>query len=819
MNIEKFINDQLSVWPLACGNFRALRDVRTKRVTVNGLEVILQHNPARIVSSAAKLDAGTLKTRKCFLCRENRPPEQMRLDFEGRKDRKYDILLNPYPIFRNHLVIAMKEHTPQSIWRRYVDMLDLAKALKDYTVFYNGPECGASAPDHHHFQAAPRGLMPLENDMDRLLGMKAGTGECLRPGKLPETGTGARQESETGGLRHIASNLDADLFLYEKYLHGIVIRGATSKSVAKLFYRLLDCAAIDSLSVPVGGTEDSSASNTSLTPAGSTTAEPKCNVFVWYEAGEYRSAVVFRSVHRSHHYFSDGPDHLTMSPGCADMAGCLVVPVAGEFEKIDEASVESLLTEVSLDGNAEKRIVDRLVRSQKEVSVGIMSAPEIVFEIFTDGAGARKAKFRDGKIEYDGSLYDELFFEAKTSSTMFAEPSFRLYGVTIGAGFHWERKEEQLFAGALKIIVDGDKLTAVNMIGIEDYLVSVISSEMKPTAPIEFLKAHAVISRSWVMRMMMHGNAGAAATDPHAEDAADAMTPVVKMDNDSHPAMSLSEAHDNTIEIIRWYDTENHDRFDVCADDHCQRYQGLSRATDPAAKRAVDETWGQVLMSGGEICDARFSKCCGGITEKFSSCWADADYEYLEGGQKCGCGRATPDLLSKVLNSYDLETDDWYRWQVEYGREELSMLFARRSGLETGEIRSMIPLERGVSGRIVKLEITGSEKIAVIGKELEIRRVLSETHLKSSAFDIEYLDAAGNIVPDEAVYAAAGSSARPVFEKIRLKGSGWGHGVGLCQIGAAVMASAGSSYAAILSHYYPNSFLASNPQNFSADNG
>lgn len=787
MNIDKFINDQLSVWPSACGNFRSLRNVETKKVTVGGLEVILQHNPARIISSAAKLDPGTLEHRKCFLCRENRPGEQMSIEFEGRKGRRYDILLNPYPIFRNHLVIAMKEHCPQSIWRRYVDMLDLAKALPDFTVFYNGPCCGASAPDHHHFQAASRGQMPLENDVDRLLDSYGANGSAEK-------------------LRYLASGLDASVFLYEKFLPGIfVISGKTSKSVAKMFYRMLDCAVWDETAEP----------------------EPKCNVLVWHKGEEFRCVTVFRSSHRSHHYFSSGEDHLTMSPGCADMAGCLVVPVAAEFRKIGADLAGNLLEEVALSREAECRMTDRLTRSQQEVSVGIMSGQEIVFEIFSDGAGPRKARYREGKVEYDGSLYDELFFEARTLSTMFAEPSFRLYGVTIGAGFHWERKEDQSFAGALKIIADRDRLTAVNVLGVEDYLVSVITSEMGVTRKgipglglssceasdrpsLEFLKAHAVISRSWISRYA--GSSGKDGT-------------VIR------PGKAEVRGH---REVIRWYDREDHSRFDVCADDHCQRYQGLTVAACQAAKKAVDATWGQVLVYDGKICDARFSKCCGGVMEKFSTCWEDVDYDYLEGitdnmhgkpvtvseqsfrarvlddGEACFCGRATPEILENVLKPYDMETSDFFRWRAEYGREELSRLFSERSGLHIGEIQALVPLQRGPSGRISRLEIIGSSDTVIIGKELEIRKVLSRSHLKSSAFVIDYLDAGGNVLDAGALTEAAAEGRHTVFDRILLRGAGWGHGVGLCQIGAAVMASEGYLYKDILGHYYPGAVVSRN---------
>ncbi len=740
-DIGKFIKDQLSLWPEACGNFRSLRDIRVRMFDVGGLPVVLQHNPARIVSSAAKLDAGTLKNRKCFLCAANRPEEQTGLEFEGRKGRKYDILVNPYPILRNHLVIAMKEHCAQSIWRRFVDMLDFAAAYPDFSVFYNGPQCGASAPDHHHFQAASKGQLSLENDVN------ASLDTCARYGK-------------SGNLEFMTACLDADMFLYRKYLPGIfVIKGSTSKSVAKLFYRLLDCAERDAGRQP----------------------EPMCNVFVWHSGGEFRCIVVLRSAHRSHHYFSQGDDHLTMSPGCADMAGCLVSPVAAEFERTDAGLLREMLEEVALDRQTEAVVCRRLVRTQKEVSVGIMSGDEIGFEILSDGAGPRKAVFKAGKIEYDGSLFDELYFEAKTLSTMFAEPSFRLYGVTIGVGFHWERREDQQFAGALKVIAGAGSLVAVNVVGVEDYLVSVISSEMKSSSPPEFLKAHAVISRSWLMKQM----GGRDFCRPR-----------------------IARVAGN--EVTRWYCRSDHDLFDVCADDHCQRYQGLTEAAFAAAKDAVDATWGQVLAYGGKICDARFSKCCGGVTEKFSSCWEDVDYDYLQGlsdtpsagtadlsdetafrtwlscGNDSFCGKASPALLARILNSYDMETADFFRWQVRYRRGELSRIFAARSGMDIGEIRTLTPLSRGASGRIVRLEVAGTLGTVIIGKELEIRRVLSESHLKSSAFIVDYDG-----------------------DDIVLTGAGWGHGVGLCQIGAAEMAAEGYDYRSILAHYYPGAELVS----------
>lgn len=744
--IYKFVGDQLSRWPLACDNFRALKNVRVREMDAGGLTVKLQFNPARIVSSAAKLNKEDIAKRKCFLCRDNRPAEQIMLKFEGRKNKKYHILVNPYPIFPDHLVIADARHTDQSIRQRYVDMLDMARKYSEFTFFYNGPRSGASAPDHHHFQAAPSHIIPLECDVDEFFA----------------------KDGNEDALKYVTSLQDAQLYHYQKFTTGIfALRADTSKSMAKLFYRLLDCA-----DIPEGD------------------SEPMFNLFTFYRDGEFRSIVIFRSRHRSHHYFSEGSDHLTMSPGCADMGGVFIVPVEAEYEKMTPELLAEMLAEVSVTKEDEAAIINRLTRIQPKIEVGIMSGKEIEFEILSDGAGPRKAALREGKIEYDGALYDELYFDSQTPSTMFAEPSFILHGVTIGVDFHWERKEDQKFAGALKIIVNKDKLTAVNVVGVEDYLLSVISSEMSASASEEFLKAHAVISRSWLMAQIASSRKDKEVFVP--EGITDLPSLVTHLEMAGH--CDCGKARENEeYTCIRWYDHDDHRLFDVCADDHCQRYQGLTRATGKTVRKVIDSTWGQVLTYEGELCDARFSKCCGGIMERFSVCWEDKDYDYLlplpdapghKDGEKCFCDTDDKAILSQVLNNYDQETVDFYRWTVEYDKRELAALIERKSGVHIGELLSIEPLERGESGRIWKLRIIGSEKTMIIGKELEIRRILSESHLKSSAFDVE-------ITPD----------------KVILKGSGWGHGVGLCQIGAAVMASKGYTYRQILEHYYPNSIL------------
>lgn len=726
--IDKFVKDQLSVWPLAAENYRSLKKAGSKVLSIGGLPVTVQLNPCRRISSEASLDKESINRRPCFLCPENRPAEQTNMEFEGRKGRRYRVTLNPYPIFPSHLVISSFEHTPQSIWHRYQDLLDFVRENNEYLGFYNGPESGASAPDHMHFQACPLGLTPLQNRVDELL---------------------AAGDDNT--LDYLTNVKEARLFHLNEYARGVfVLCGATAKSTAKLFYRLLDCAPV---------------------PDGS--SEPKMNIIAWCHEGEYRTAVIFRERHRPHNYSSSGADHLAMSPGCADLAGVYVTTREEDFDKLDAGLLSQVVREVAASEETEKEIIWRLTRSQRRLEVGIMSGSEIEFEIISDGAGRQKVEYSQGRISYNGALYDELVFEAQTEATMFAEPSFILYGVTIGVDFHWERKVTQKFAGTLKFIVDGGKVTAVNIVGVEDYLLSVISSEMKASAGLEFLKAHAVISRSWVMAQVEHRQSHVSRTPG--------------------PSCPVSEPVEGAEEYIKWFDHDDHTLFDVCADDHCQRYQGLTMAVGDTVRKAVDQTWGLVLTSEGKICDARFSKCCGGRMELFSTCWEDKDYPYLqplpdtadcvEGGDVF-CDTKDEKILSQVLNDYDLETRDFYRWRTEYSRTEVSDLVRRRSGMDFGTIRDLVPVERGPSGRLKRLKVVGDKKTMIIGKELIIRRWLSDSHLKSSAFEVHWDG-----------------------DHLTLDGSGWGHGVGLCQIGAAVMAAKGYSFDRILLHYYPGSTL------------
>ena len=733
MTIHQFVQDQLSTWTLAADNFKALAGVHTKEMNINGLTVQLQFNPARMISSAAKTSKEDLAKRKCFLCRENRPDVQMNIPFHAESGHEYDILVNPYPIFEDHLVVAKSAHKPQEIAGRYVDMLQFARSYDECSFYYNGPCCGASAPDHHHFQGVPRDVMPLEISVNAKL---------------------------KGDWQPLLTEGDASLYHYKGFSTGIfVIRSASAESAAYLFDRVMASADMSEGDV-----------------------EPRINLFSWWTGEEYRTIVYFRRCHRSHHYFSDGPDHLTMSPGCADMAGVFIVPVEEEYKKITPELLAELLEEITIPKEEEDRLIERLMRTQPSLSVGIMSAEEIEFELVGKGAG--KAAYRDGRIEYDGQMYDELYFPAPQSSSRFAQPAFTLHGVTIGVKFHWERQETQTFAGDLKIIVDGNRLRAINVVGVEDYLLSVISSEMSATASEEFLKAHSVISRSWVM----------------ARIEADRNV-VIPNDIYNLPELItwLYGSRDVAVytgdEYMKWYDHADHKLFDVCADDHCQRYQGLTRATGDRVRKVIDQTWGQVLMSDGKLCDARFSKCCGGRMEAFSTCWQDKDYPYLQPlhdspdhapKAECFCNTQDKEILAQVLNNYDQETVDFYEWTEILDPTVLGELIERKFGVMTGPVKELEPLERGESGRICKLRIVGELKTITVGKELEIRRILSQTHLKSSAFEVEYTSDG----------------------KIVLHGRGWGHGVGLCQIGAAVMATKGYAYKQILSHYYPGSDIA-----------
>ncbi|MBO5249730.1 MAG: SpoIID/LytB domain-containing protein [Muribaculaceae bacterium] len=427
---------------------------------------------------------------------------------------------------------------------------------------------------------------------------------------------------------------------------------------------------------------------------------------------------------------------------------------------------------------------------EPKIKVGIMSAAEVHFTL--DGqysvldktiSGSQVATTDGNVIIWNNEKFEQLEFVPVDENLA----SFELKDVTIGVNFHWERKETQRFKGALRLIVEHGKITPVNILGVEDYLLSVISSEMSATASLELLKAHAVISRSWLLAQI----------DKNKR---------IEMSGEKYVAAENVEG-----EMIKWYDREDHVNFDVCADDHCQRYQGITRASTPQVAKAIEATRGQVLMDGDNLCDARFSKCCGGVYEEFENCWEPVHYNYLVARRdgvneldfpnltveknaqewilsrpEAHCNTADAEILSQVLNNYDQETTDFYRWTVTYTQDEITKLVKERSGMDYGNIVDLEPIARGTSGRLYKLKIVGTKKTLIIGKELEIRRTLSPSHLYSSAFVVEKGEKDANGLPST----------------FTLKGAGWGHGVGLCQIGAAVMGAKGYNYEQILLHYF-----------------
>ena len=426
------------------------------------------------------------------------------------------------------------------------------------------------------------------------------------------------------------------------------------------------------------------------------------------------------------------------------------------------------------------------------INVGIVTGKEISFTL-NGKYLTQKGEVITGQLKVSAMGNGKISLDTKKIESIELTPednncSFTLHNVTIGISYHWERQEEQTFTGKLKLITDGENVIAINILPVEDYLVSVISSEMSATSSLEFLKSHAVISRSWLLAQIENRDR-----------------------KNIHKSLQQNFTTDENC-IIRWYDREDHKLFDVCADDHCQRYQGITKASNPSVAKAVKETEGMVLMYGDEICDARFSKCCGGVSETFDTCWEDKDYPYLQPVIDDSENKDIPDLsieenaekwirttpaafcnthdekvLKQILNNYDQETTDFYRWKVKYSQKEISELIHRKTGIEFGDIKDLIPMQRGKSGRISRLKIVGTLRTVTIGKELEIRRALSESHLFSSAFVVDKTEVAGS-VPSE----------------FTITGAGWGHGVGLCQIGAAMMGEKGYSYDKILLHYYRN---------------
>ena len=503
--------------------------------------------------------------------------------------------------------------------------------------------------------------------------------------------------------------------------------------------------------------------------------EPMMNIVAWRQGEQYISVVFPRRKHRPDCYFKEGDEQLLVSPGALDMSGLLITPRQQDFESLTPEKVEQIMAECSMDeegiGQMGEMIKsfsssDEWNQQQTATSSYTWKGGEEEFPTVKVGiVSGEHIRFTLNKPYLAKGQYRELSFLPTSSSA-----SFSLEDVVIGVNFHWERKERQTFVGTLKLVVEADKICAINELPIEQYLESVISSEMSATSSLELLKAHAVVSRSWLLAQMERRN-----KKLEAKGGENNFFSFIKKDD----------------ELIRWYDREDHTIFDVCADDHCQRYQGITRVANPHVAEAVKATSGQVLMSEGQICDARFAKCCGGRTEEYQYCWDDTPKPYLVSVECPYCNTNDKRVIRQILNDYDQETHDFYEWKVEYTADELSRLVNEKMKLNLGRIVALEALERGKSGRIWKLRlhgVGGDVNQFTIGKELEIRRILSESHLKSSAFDVEAKDLDADGLPTRFV----------------LHGRGWGHGVGLCQIGAAVMGDEGKTYEEILKHYYKN---------------
>uniref|UniRef100_A0AB33IUT1 SpoIID/LytB domain-containing protein n=1 Tax=Prevotella sp. GTC17254 TaxID=3236794 RepID=A0AB33IUT1_9BACT len=628
-------------------------------------------------------------------------------------------------------------------------------------VFYNGPKCGASAPDHMHLQAGTGCELPLQANWATLskqlnVVCELAGGDCL--------GT-------------------VDGFCCP--LFAIVSKSReNNEKLFQLLYKVL----------PIREDEP----------------EPMMNIVSWRDGDNYIFVIIPREKHRPDCYFTVGEEQILVSPGALDMSGLVITPRLEDYQKLSATDAEGIIAECGISRHNMQQIVDKLKsevvgissvqsvfhQQQPNVSVGIVGAHRIEFTFHSPYlvneqmvVGKQEVTLVGGMILWNGKTYEQLSFSPQQDSA-----SFSLEDVTIGINFHWERKEVQTFLGILRFTVDGDRIWAINVLPVEQYLESVISSEMSATSSLELLKAHAVISRSWLLAQMEKRNQANVETE------------------------KVSSCTRDDDQLIRWYDREDHTLFDVCADDHCQRYQGITKKTSPHVKEAIRQTSGQVLISKGEICDARFSKSCGGMMEEFQYCWEDTPKDYLVALADTANEHVFPDLriekeadrwirttpesfcntrdkhvLSQVLNDYDQETTDFFRWHVDYTQQELSALILKKTQIDFGQILDLQAVERGKSGRICKLRIVGTKRIFTIGKELEIRRALSESHLYSSAFVVDRLDMDANGVP----------------RQFRLIGAGWGHGVGLCQIGAAVMGEQGYLYNQILLHYYPGASVCS----------
>ena len=740
--LDRFLVWQAERWPRLQTSLAGLSDVRTRMVTVHGEPVQLQFNPGRAVNSTAKVDAASIAKRRCFLCAENLPPEEKGIPFGERMV----ILANPGPILAGHFVLAHREHRPQDALEALADLVEFAWQTDGaYTVIYNGPRSGASAPDHLHLQAVKAGLMPLES---RIVGALRG-GDALGDAVFDRDGVQGFHDDRGG-----------------RTVIGLVGAPSGVERVAHRVLRFLSAA---------------------------TDTEARLNLIATaVDAGRVLLMVIPRAAHRPRVFHARGDEQRLVSPGAIDMGGVVVTVRQRDYEQLSADDVESIFSEVS------RRIAPQALRGY--LAGGLMTEPQLRVGLAQRRTKARvtlKEGYSLDEVQVPPGVIDVELRGRQVSIEHQSGPryngpdvvltgrhgaNFTLHDMTVGVDFHWEHDEDLTFAGAVSFEPRGATFDVVNTIGLEAYLASVISSEMSADAPDALLEAHAIISRSWVLAQLQ----GAA----RAGEPAPGLRPMV-----------------GGQRLTRWYDREDHQFFDVCADDHCQRYQGVTRTTTASAAAAVKNTRGRVLTYAGKICDARFSKACGGMTEVFETAWADTPVPYLQSfpdvpadeepswalpltdeanaqafirsSPPAFCNTTDRELLEQVLPKLDHDTTAFYRWETTVSREQVRAWVREKADVELGPILALEPIARGPSSRLIELAIVGEAGRLHVGKELEIRRLLSDSHLYSSAFVVDEME-----------------------DGFKLRGAGWGHGVGLCQIGAAVMASKGYSSDAILTHYF-----------------
>ncbi len=766
-----FHANEVKRWDEATRHYAELEQVMTRELVAGDITLMVQWNPARIVSTGAKVDKKSISERPCFLCGHNRSKQQHELP----TDKHYLLLVNPYPILPGHLTIPTRRHQPQTIFNHFSTMRQMAWNMDGHIIFYNGAQCGASCPDHCHLQAAGRGFLPLERDW-----------KMYEPNLTKLYPMTNQQEAE---IEEAGNKQGCGLYFLTSWAcPAFVIRSLPTEPDSILCQRLYHA-------LPIVEGE----------------MEPRLNAISWRQQGtagrddEIVTVIFPRKKHRPQCY-----PNMMLSPGALDMGGLLVTPRREDFMSLTPELALGILKEVTMTREelvpvlAKVRGVEQAENKEEEadgiaaefpeepqVSVGITRVECLrvrlngQFRIKGETVSGELAICtEDSGINWKGNIYNEL-----TIRPLDPDATFTLHDVTIGKAFHWEREEEQTFQGKLHLAVEDNKIVAINKLPVEQYLTSVISSEMKATCPIEFLKASAVISRSWLLAQIMKRRAGA-----------------------EHAFFQFK--HTDT-ESIRWHDQEEHTIFDVCADDHCQRYQGVTTASSQQVSEAVRLTAGEILTDHGEVCDTRFSKCCGGVTNTFENCWESKPHNYLchlrdlphtDSGTRADvpdlsieieaikwiksrpqslCNTSNPDVLNTVLNDYDRQTPNFFRWKVEYSQAEMYQIIIDKLGIDLGPIMAIEPVERSRSGHLVVMRIVGKDKSFTIGKELEIRRVLSTSHLYSSAIVVEGEDMEDGIP-----------------QRFVIHGAGWGHGVGLCQIGAAVMGMQGYTYKEILRHYY-----------------